>query len=128
MKKEKRTKVVHVRFTEKEYETLTKKFERTTSNQLSHYIRSVLLQRPVVVKYRNESLDAFMEELINIKQELNAMGNNFNQAVKKLHVLKQIPEFREWIAKNEVMYDKLLQETSSVEKRIAQISDKWLQE
>ena len=128
MKKENRTKVMHVRFTEKEYETLTKKFEKTTSNQLSHYVRNVLLERPIVIKYRNESMDAAMEELILIKQELNAIGNNFNQAVKKLHTLKQIPEFRQWVSVSEVIQEQLNNRTSHIQQRISQLSDKWLQE
>jgi hypothetical protein len=78
MKKEKRTRKVTVRFTEKEYEKVDTKFKNATSPQLSHYIRSVLLDKPIVIKYRNESLDAFMEEIILLRQELNAIGNNFN--------------------------------------------------
>ena len=128
MKKEKRTRKLTVRFTPTEYEKLEKKFQNTTSSQLSHYVRNVLLEKPVVIKYRNQSLDAFMEEIILLKQELNAIGNNFNQAVKKLHTLKQIPEFRTWLTTNEATQQLLLQHTNSIELRISQISDKWLQE
>ena len=83
-KREKRTRKFTVRFTETEYTTLERKFRTTTSSQMSQYIRNAVLSRPLVIKYRNESLDQFMEELIQLKQELNAIGNNFNQAVKKL--------------------------------------------
>ena len=117
-----------VRFTPTEYEKLEKKFQNTTSSQLSHYVRNVLLEKPIVIKYRNQSLDAFMEEIILLKQELNAIGNNFNQAVKKLHTLKQIPEFRTWLTTNEATQQLLLQHTNSIEQRISQFSDKWLQE
>lgn len=119
---------MHVRFTEKEYESLTKKFQKTTSNQLSHYVRNTLLERPIVIKYRNESMDAVMEELISLRQELNAIGNNFNQAVKKLHTLKQIPEFRQWISISEAIWEQLSNRTNHIQKRINQMSDKWLQE
>ncbi len=119
---------MHVRFTEKEYEILTKKFQRTTSNQLSHYVRNALLERPIVIKFRNESMDAAMEELILLRQELNAIGNNFNQAVKKLHTLKQIPEFRQWIGINEVIQENLTSKTNHIQQKISQLSDKWLQE
>lgn len=91
-------------------------------------MREVLLGRPVVIKYRNESLDSFMEELIAIKQELNAIGNNLNQAVKKLHTLKQIPEFRQWIAGYESIQEQVQARTKLVEDRISKMSDKWLQE
>ncbi len=90
-------------------------------------MREILLGRPVVIKYRNESLDHFMEELIEMKQELNAIGNNLNQAVKKLHTLKQIPEFRQWIAGHEDIQQQVQEQTKHIEERIAKMSEKWLQ-
>jgi len=128
MKKERRTRKVTVRFTATEYEKLEKKFQNTTSSQLSHYVRSIVLDKPVVIKYRNQSLDAFMEEIILLKQELNAIGNNFNQAVKKLHTLKQIPEFRGWLITNEATQQQLQHHTELIQQRISQMSDQWLQE
>jgi len=128
MKKEKRTRKVTVRFTQTEYEKLDKKFQNTTSSQLSHYVRCVLLEKPVVIKYRNQSLDVFMEEAILLRQELNAIGNNFNQAVKKLHSLKQIPEFRQWFITNEATQQQLQHHTKLIQQRISQMSDQWLQE
>jgi hypothetical protein len=128
MKKEKRTRKVTVRFTEKEYEKVNNKFKNTTSSQMSHYIRNVLLDKPVVIKYRNESLDIFMEEIILLRQELNAIGNNFNQSVRKLHTLSQISEFRNWLLMNESTKQQLLEKTNLIQQHISQISDKWLQE
>jgi len=128
MKKEKRTRKVTVRFTVNEYEKVINKFKNTTSPQLSCYIRNILLEKPVVIKYRNESLDAMMEEIIVLRQELNAIGNNFNQSVKKLHTLSQIPEFRNWILMNEETKQHLLVTTNLIQQRINQISDKWLHE
>jgi hypothetical protein len=128
MKKEKRTRKVTVRFTQTEYEKLDNKFQNSTSSQLSQYVRNVVLDKPVVIKYRNQSLDAFMEEIILLKQELNAIGNNFNQAVKKLHTLKQIPEFRGWLVTNDATQQQLQHHTKLIQQRISQMSDKWLQE
>jgi hypothetical protein len=126
--KEKRTRKVTVRFTPTEYQKLEKKFRSTTSNQLSHYVRQILLDKPVVIKYRNTSLDNFMEEVIQLRQELNAIGNNYNQAVKKLHVLSQIPEFRQWITSNESTHQHIINQTDHIQQRITQFSNLWLQE
>jgi hypothetical protein len=62
-----------------------------------------------------------------MKQELNAIGNNLNQAVKKLHTLKTIPEFRQWIANQENIQQEVEQRTKQVEERISKMSEKWLQ-
>jgi hypothetical protein len=126
-KKEKRTRRFTMRFTEVEFKKLADQFSNSTSSQLSHYMREILLGRPIVIKYRNESLDSFMEELIAMKQELNAIGNNFNQAVKKLHTLKQIPEFRQWIAGHENIQQQVQEQTKHIEERISKMSEKWLQ-
>jgi hypothetical protein len=48
-----------------------------------------LLEKPVGFKYRNESLDQVMEELMVLRKELNGIGNNLNQSVKKLHSLSR---------------------------------------
>lgn len=34
---------------------------------------------------------------MKLRNELNGIGNNINQAVKKLHTLHQVSEFRDWI-------------------------------
>src|SRR5678816_3223242 len=76
-----------VRLNEDEEKKLNKFYSRTTSNSLSEYARDVLLREPVNVIYRNQSADEFLEEMIQLKKELNAIGNNFNQTVHKLHTL-----------------------------------------
>jgi len=126
--KDNRNRKVTVRFTDTEYNQLKKKFQNSVGSQASHYIRSIVLEKPVLIKYRNDSLDRFMEEIILLRQELNAIGNNFNQSVKKLHTLKLVPEFRAWIASNEQRHEVIIAKTALIQQRIDQISQKWLQE
>ncbi len=45
---------------------------------------------------------------VGTKKELNAVGNNFNQAVKKLHILDKIPELHSWILTNQTMQQSLI--------------------
>src|SRR6478609_11418951 len=70
-----------------EYDKIHQLLNKTTHRKLSEYARKVLLNKPVIVKYRNESANEILSVLIQLKNELNATGNNFNQAVKKLHTL-----------------------------------------
>ena len=42
------------------------------------------LQKPVTVKYRNQSADDFLQAMLELKKELSAIGNNYNQAVHKI--------------------------------------------
>ena len=74
---------------------------------------------------RNKSLDDFMAEMIELRKELNAIGNNFNQAVHKLHILEKIPEFRTWIMLNEMDKKILLNKVGEIKNRINQFAEKW---
>ncbi len=100
--KNNRTKLLTLRLTPAEYDQLKSKFKTTTCRKLSDYLRKILLTGKVTVFTRNKSLDDFMAEMIELRKELNAIGNNFNQAVHKLHILEKIPEFRSWIVMNEL--------------------------
>ena len=92
-----RTKWLHIRLKPDEYAKLNKQCAKTTFAKLSEYCRSVLFNKPIVSTYRDQSLDDFMAEMIKLRTELNSIGININQAVKKLHTLSQISEFKAWI-------------------------------
>lgn len=122
-----RTRIIGVRLTPEEYTKIKNKWKASTCRKLSDYVRKHLFDKPIVTNYRNQSLDDFMEETIILCNELNAIGNNFNQAVKKLHTLQQIPEFRNWIISNDLDKKILFNKVEEIKKHIQKITDKWLQ-
>ena len=96
MKKENsnRTRIIGLRLTPEEYAKIDRKWKASTSRKLSDYVRRSIFDKPIVTTYRNQSLDDFMTEMGMLRTELNHIGNNFNQAVKRLHTLHQIAEFK----------------------------------
>ena len=68
-----------------------------------------------------------MAEAIKLRNELNNIGNNFNQAVKKLNTLQQIPEFRNWIIVYELDKKILFNKIDEIKNNIQKIAEKWLQ-
>lgn len=126
-KKSKRIRWVNVRFTPEEYQKLEQQFHRTTSRKLSQYIRDSLFNRPMVTTYRNASLDDLMEEIGQLKDELNHIGNNYNQAVKKLHTLWRIEDFKTWIDLNEKDKAVLFQKIDTIEDHLQKMVAAWLQ-
>jgi hypothetical protein len=122
-----RTKWLHLRLSAQEYDVLHKRFEKSTCPKLSDFARKNLLQKPVIMKYRNESLDELIQEFIRLRTDLRGIGNNFNQAVKKLHTLNQISDFRQWIMEYELDKKILLNTTENIKKHIQNLSQKWLQ-
>ena len=123
-----RTRVVTLRLTTKEYQKIQASFKTTTCRKLSDYMRSVLLDKKLSVFTRNKSMDDFMAEFIVLRNELRAIGNNFNQAVHTLHILEKIPEFREWIFLHRLDHKVLMNKVDEIKTRINQFSDKWSQE
>ena len=129
MKEEKSTATkswISFRVKPKEYDTIHGYFLKTTCRKLSEYIRNVLLQKPVVIKYRNESADKFLAEIILLKNELNAIGNNYNQSVKKLHTMERIPEVKIWLQNDQVFRESFLKKAEQIRERMDQIYRLWL--
>jgi hypothetical protein len=121
------SKWLHIRLREEDYNRTNNKFSKSTCRKLSEYARHVLLDKVITVNQRNQSLYDFMTEMIKLRNELNAIGNNFNQAVKKLHTLNQLTEFKTWLILNENKQKILLEKVAEIKSKINQISEKWLQ-
>ncbi|TWI85893.1 hypothetical protein IQ13_1062 [Lacibacter cauensis] len=125
--KELRKHFVKTRMNDDELNLLLKLQQRTTEKDTSSYLRKVALQKPVTIKYRNESADDFLLDMLNLKKELNAIGNNFNQAVHKLHLLDKIPEFRVWVQQYDSLQKALISKVDEIKLRMNQLYDQWLQ-
>lgn len=123
--KDNRTKVITLRLTAAEWEQLNSRFKATTCKKFSDYLRKVLLTGKVTVLTRNQSLDDFMAEMIELRNQLSAIGNNYNQAVHKLHILKTIPELRDWVLKHYLNHEIFLNMVDQLKNRINQFSAKW---
>ena len=121
-----RTRIIGLRLTFDEYRKIEKKWKASTCRKLSEYVRRSLFEKPIVTTYRNSSQDDLMTELTKLRNELNAVGNNFNQAVKKLHTLQQITEFKSWLIAYEVEKKILQNKLDEVRNNIKKMLEIWL--
>lgn len=126
-KKNNKTRFVGLRFTPDEYNKVEERWKATTTAHISEYIRRILLNKELTVGVRNKSLDDFMAEMILLRAELNHIGTNFNQAVKKLNTLTEITAFEKWLWQYESDRQNLLNKVADIKEKINQISDQWLQ-
>ena len=127
VKRKVRSKWLTIRLNEDEEKILNKHYERTTSNSVSEYARDVLLKAPVNIIYRNQTADDFLAEMILLKNELNAIGKNFNQAVHKLHTLDHIQEIKTWAILNEAGKKNFMKKAEEIKEKMNQIYQQWLQ-
>ena len=121
-----RSRRVHVRFTDQEFEKIQAQFTRSTCRKLSEYVRLVLLNKPVTLNQRNQSLDDFMDEMIALRNELNAIGNNYNQTVKRLHTLENVGDIKTWLMINEAARKIIQSKITEIKEKISRIDDIWL--
>lgn len=126
-KKSNRTRIIGLRLTPEEYAAIERKWKASTCRKLSDYVRRNLFDKPVVTTYRNRSQDDVLTELTRLRSELNAVGNNFNQAVKRLQTLRQIPEFRSWLITWELEKKILFNKMDEVKNNVKKILEIWLQ-
>lgn len=121
-----RNKMVVVRMNNTEFEKVENLRKKTTERYLSSYVRKLSLEKPVTVKYRNQSADDFLKEMLGLKKELNGIGNNFNQAVHKLHLLDKIPEFRVWVNHYDGLQKSLVSKVEEIKLKVNQLYEQWL--
>ena len=122
-----RTRIIGLRLTPAEYANIERKWKASTCRKLSDYVRHNLFEKPVTTYYRNQSLDDYMAEMVLLRNELNHIGNNFNQAVKRLNTLNQIAEFRSWLIAYEVEKKTLFNKVDEIKKHVQKIAESWLQ-
>lgn len=122
-----RTRIIGLRLTPREYIVIEQRWKASTCRKLSDFVRRSLFDKPVVTTYRNSSQDDIMVELTRLRTELNALGNNFNQAVKKLHTLRKIAEFKAWLVTHELERRALQNKLDEVKNNIKKLLEIWLQ-
>ena len=122
-----RNKWFRIRVTEDELRKIKAFSKSVVGRGVSNYARNILLQKPVIVKYQNESANDILSEMIRLKNELNAIGNNFNQAVHRLHTLDKIPEIKIWLLHNEIVKQSFMNKVEEIRLKMIQIHEQWSQ-
>ena len=125
VKSNNRIKWIHLRLSQAEHKELMTKRANSNCRNLSHYIRDVILNRPIVATYRNLSQDEMVQQMVLLNGELNALGNNLNQITKRLHTLR--PSEQElWGLQFTSHSESILLKLSEVKDIVQNIAERWL--
>lgn len=122
-----RTVWLTIRLTPAEYKSMNKLLQNTMFRSLSEYGRNVLLEKQIVVTHRDKSMDEILEELILLRKELNFIGNNFNQVVRKLNSISGSPDAEHWEAVLTEIRDRLQPVIGGIKDRLDNYSEIWSQ-
>ncbi|MDO3627533.1 hypothetical protein [Mucilaginibacter sp. BT774] len=110
-----------------EYRLLKARFQKTQFRKMSEYMRSVLLEEPVTVNYRDKAMDDVLEELVLLRRELNAIGNNLNQAMHTIKAAPDCADTRLWMNLMSIINSKLEPSIAQIKERMNQYADIWSQ-
>jgi hypothetical protein len=126
-RKELRSRKLTTRLTPEEYAGLQERFHTTTHRVFSDYIRDLILQRPITTRYRNQSLDEFIPVALALKNELQAIGRNFNQAVRRINNLPQAGDLKDSLEYFAAEQFAVQQKTEEIKNCLIKIYDLWSQ-
>lgn len=121
-----RNRIIGLRLRADEYEKVERHWKRSTCRKLSDYVRRVLLDKPVTMFYRDKSADDGLAEMAKVRTELAHLGNNFNQAVKRLHTLSTTPELKRWITVYELDIKIIQNKIEQLKMSMKTLTEKWL--
>lgn len=124
--KQNRTCHIRLRLTPREYDLLNLRWHGTTCRELSDYLRKIIFNKPVTVRHRNQSLDDLMAALILLRGELNFIGHNYNQVVKKLHQMREVENIGAWLLLHERAWETVNLKITEIKALISHIDDQWL--
>ncbi|MEJ6979450.1 plasmid mobilization relaxosome protein MobC [Pedobacter sp. P351] len=122
-----RTKWVNIRLTPDEFKIIEARFKKTMYRKISEYTRNVLLEKAITIVNRDKSMDDVLEELILLRKELNFIGINFNQAVRKLNSVSGMPEAQIWQSMMILLRDQIEPSIGQIKERMNNYSDLWSQ-
>lgn len=114
---------LNIRLSQQEWDKVHKLSSNTTCRSVSEYARKVLSEKPVKVFYRNQSFDDFEELMIRLLAQLETFGDNFDQLVKKLSPLENIPELTATLPLLLVCARGFSGTTEEIRKKIEKLSD-----
>lgn len=121
-----RDKWLHIRLTDQELLTIKANFQKSVYENLSEFARRMLLQKPIVGRYRDTGIQELLKELVSLKRDLHGLATNYNQLAKKMNTASdlEINTHRNQVIGMEVI---IADSLNSVRRFIDQTTVKWLQ-
>jgi hypothetical protein len=105
---------IRVRIKIGEYDRLKEAYSKTTFRAFSNYLRALLVRKPIVGRYRNQSIDEFMPIALGLKSSLDSGVRTLGDFRKALEGLPSSAERGQVI-------DHLLAEEFSLRRNVEEI-------
>lgn len=118
---------IYVRLTDKEFTALESRYKNTTCRTLSDYVRHCLFSKPITTVTRDASADEAIMQMSHLNRELNAIGSNFNQLVRKINASSQAAEIKGLLLLFDSQKKAMFSKIDEVKEQLQKLAEKWLQ-
>lgn len=118
---------IYVRLTDREFSTLESRCKNTTCRTISDYVRYCLFSKPITTITRDASADDAITRISQLNRELNAIGSNFNQLVRKVNATSQTAEIKALLLLFESQKKTMFSKIDEVKEQLQKLTEKWLQ-
>jgi len=118
---------IYVRLTDKEFTTLENRCKNTTCHSVSDYVRHCLFSKPIATITRDASVDEAILQISLLNREVNAIGSNFNQLVRKVNTFSQAAEMKGLLLLFESQKKTMFSKIDEVKEQLQKLAEKWLQ-
>lgn len=118
---------VHLRLRAFEHEKLVRKYRATTCRTMSDFVRAKLFQKPVTLRVYNASLDAALQELSLLREELRAVGNNLNQVTRHINANPALGNDNHWRSGFFTARSELMLRLEALSGQLTDLAALWLQ-
>lgn len=119
---------VKTRITKKEFLRLQWLLSQSRYRNMSGLLRAMIAGEPVTIYTKDNSLGTVMEELVLLRRELSAIGNNLNQITRHLNSLKGREGKGILLLQAAEVISTVDGKLQKIFPLISQLAQKWLQE
>ncbi len=118
---------VFTRINDKTYQRLQSILEKSNCHTIGELARKILSNERIIVYHSDKSLEAPVQQLIMIREELRSIGVNINQITHQFHVADSRQQRMVHALKVGEEYSKVGEKVDELIKMVAELGQIWLQ-
>jgi hypothetical protein len=119
---------MHLRFSVQESQRLHHEFQGSTSQSLSEFCRRKLLNKPVVFRLWNQSVDDFVSEMIELRKELFRVREDLKTLVERFDPSSPFLETKDPFMEMKQTWQAILQAEEAIKTATNKTSESWWSE
>jgi hypothetical protein len=118
---------IKTRVSREHFERLNKMLSQSRYRTMSELLRDIICKRPITIYTKDDSLNIVMSELVRIRKEINAVGNNINQLTRQVNGLSSEVGKSPLIIQAAGLFKETGRSIEPLLPIISQLANKWLQ-